>query len=51
MSEEERLNLLPTGILHQNESADEYCELYDRVKAAHQGTGGKITQNDFEKKI
>jgi len=51
MSEEERLNLLPTGILHQNENADEYCELYDRVKAAHQGTGAKITRDDFEKKI
>jgi hypothetical protein len=34
-----------------NEDADEYCELYQRVKDAHQGKGAKITQDDFEKKI
>ena len=51
MSDEERLNLLPTGVLHHNENADEYCELYQRVKDAHQGKGAKITQDDFEKKI
>ncbi len=50
LTEEEQLNLLPTGILHQNENADEYCELYGRIQAAHQG-GAKITQDDFEKKI
>ncbi len=50
MSEEERLNLLPTGILHHNEDAAEYCEMYEKVKQAHQG-GAKITQNDFAKKI
>jgi 2-oxoglutarate ferredoxin oxidoreductase subunit beta len=49
MSEEERMNLLPTGILRQVEQ-DEYCELYDRVIEAAQG-GRKITQDDFAKKI
>ena len=51
LTTEEQLNLFPTGILHQNEEADEYCELYGRIIAAHQGTGAKITQDDFEKKI
>jgi 2-oxoglutarate ferredoxin oxidoreductase subunit beta len=51
MSEEERLNLLPTGILHQNEKADEYCDMYAEIQKAHQGQRGKITQDDFEKKI
>ena len=51
MSEEERLNLLPTGVLHHNEDANEYCDLYQRVKDAHQGKGAKITQDDFKKKI
>jgi len=51
LTTEEQLNLFPTGILHQNEAADEYCELYGRIQAAHQGAGAKITQDDFEKKI
>jgi len=51
MSEEERLNLLPTGILHQDENADEYCDMYAEIQKAHQGQRGKITQDDFEKKI
>ncbi len=51
MSEEERLNLLPTGILHQNEKANEYCDMYAEIQKAHQGQRGKITQDDFEKKI
>jgi len=51
MSEEERLNLLPTGILHQDENAAEYCDMYAEIQKAHQGQRGKITQDDFEKKI
>ena len=51
MSEEEQLNFLPTGILKQDTEAKEYCEMYQEVKDAHQGKRGKITQNDFVKKI
>jgi len=51
MSEEERANLLPTGILKQDSNANEYCESYQKVKDAHQGKRGKITSDDFEKKI
>jgi len=51
MSEEERLNLLPTGILHQDENAVEYCDMYAQIQKAHQGQRGKITQDDFVKKI
>ncbi len=51
MSEEERLNLLPTGVLHHNTQAREYCDMYQDVKDAHQKKRGKITQDDFAKKI
>jgi 2-oxoglutarate ferredoxin oxidoreductase subunit beta len=51
MSEEEQLNLLPLGILHQDADADEYCTMYAEIQKAHQGQRGKITQDDFEKKI
>jgi 2-oxoglutarate ferredoxin oxidoreductase subunit beta len=51
MSEEERLNLLPTGILKEDTEAREYCEMYEEIKAVHQGKRAKITQDDFEKKI
>jgi 2-oxoglutarate ferredoxin oxidoreductase subunit beta len=51
MSEEEQLNLLPTGILKQDKEAREYCDMYQEIKDAHQGKRGKITQDDFEKKI
>jgi 2-oxoglutarate ferredoxin oxidoreductase subunit beta len=51
LSPEEQLNKFPTGILKQDTEANEYCEMYERVKAAHQGKGAKITQDDFEKKI
>ncbi len=51
MTEEERLNLLPTGILVQKEQ-DEYCDMYyNMIIPAHQGKRSKITQDDFEKKI
>ncbi len=51
MSEEEQLNLLPTGILKEDTEAREYCDMYDEIKAVHQGKRAKITQDDFVKKI
>jgi len=51
MSEEERLNLLPTGVLHHNTEVREYCDMYQDIKDAHQGKRAKITQDDFAKKI
>ena len=51
LPEEEQMNYLPTGILKQDENAPEYCEMYEEVKKAHQGKRGKITQDDFAKKI
>ncbi len=51
MSEEERLNLLPTGVLKHDTEVREYCDMYQDIKDAHQGKRGKITQDDFTKKI
>ncbi len=51
LDEEGRKNFLPTGILKQDTEAPEYCEMYEEVKKAHQGERGKITQDDFAKKI
>ncbi len=51
MSKEERLNLLPIGVLHHNTEAREYCDMYQEIKDAHQGKRAKITQDDFAKKI
>jgi len=51
MSEEERLNLLPTGVLKEDTEADEYCEMYAEIQKVHQGQRAKITQDDFAKKI
>jgi 2-oxoglutarate ferredoxin oxidoreductase subunit beta len=51
MSEEEQLNFLPTGILKQDTEVKEYCDMYQEIKDAHQGKRGKITQDDFVKKI
>ena len=51
LSPEEQLNLLPTGILKQDTEADEYCDMYKEIQEVHQGLRGKITQDDFEKKI
>jgi 2-oxoglutarate ferredoxin oxidoreductase subunit beta len=51
LSPEEQMNLLPTGVLKQDTNAKEYCEMYEEVKKAQQGQRGKITQDDFEKKI
>ena len=51
MTEEEQLNLLPTGILKQDTEADEYCDMYAEIQKVQQGLRGKITQDDFAKKI
>jgi 2-oxoglutarate ferredoxin oxidoreductase subunit beta len=51
LSEEEQLNLLPTGVLHQDTEALEYCDMYAEVQKVHQGERKKITQDDFAKKI
>jgi 2-oxoglutarate ferredoxin oxidoreductase subunit beta len=51
LSEEEQLNLLPTGILKQDTEVREYCDMYEDVKAVQQGKRGPITQDDFKKKI
>ena len=51
MTEEERLNLLPTGVLHHDTEAREYCDMYEDIKDVHQGKRAKITQDDFAKKI
>ncbi len=51
MSDEERLNLLPTGILHQDNEAAEYCDMYEEIKKVHQKQRKVITQDDFAKKI
>ena len=51
ISEEEQLNLLPTGILHQDTEVAEYGDMYAEIQKVHQGERKKITQDDFEKKI
>jgi len=51
MTQEERLNLLPTGVLHHDTEAREYCDMYEDIKDVHQGKRAKITQDDFAKKI
>jgi len=51
MSDEEKLNILPTGVLKHDTEVREYCDMYQDIKDAHQGKRGKITQDDFAKKI
>ena len=51
LSPEEQKNIFPTGILKHDETAREYCDMYEDIKAVHQGKRKVITQNDFEKKI
>ncbi len=51
MTPEEQLNVFPTGILKQDTEAREYCDMYQDIIDAHQGKRGKITQDDFAKKI
>ena len=51
LSEEEQLNLLPTGVLKHDTEVREYCDMYQDIKDVHQGKRAKITQDDFAKKI
>ncbi|WP_455756081.1 2-oxoglutarate ferredoxin oxidoreductase subunit beta [Sulfurimonas sp.] len=51
LSEEEQLNLLPTGILKQDTEANEYCDMYAEIQKAQQGLRKPISQDDFTKKI
>ncbi|MGM4247104.1 hypothetical protein NA784_23890, partial [Salmonella sp. NW245] len=50
LSEEEQLNIFPTGVLREVEQ-EEYCDMYAEIQKAAQGQRPKITQDDFEKKI
>jgi 2-oxoglutarate ferredoxin oxidoreductase subunit beta len=50
LSEEEQLNVFPTGVLREVEQ-EEYCEMYAEIQKAAKGERAKITQDDFEKKI
>jgi 2-oxoglutarate ferredoxin oxidoreductase subunit beta len=51
LSEEEQLNMFPTGVLKHDTKVKEYCDMYEEVKAVQQGKRKVITQDDFEKKI
>jgi 2-oxoglutarate ferredoxin oxidoreductase subunit beta len=51
LSKEDQVNILPTGILHQDTEADEYCDMNEEIIKVHQGKRNKITQDDFTKKI
>jgi len=51
MTEDEQLNLLPTGVLKQDTEVAEYCDMYAEIQKVHQGERKKITQDDFVKKI
>ena len=50
LSEEEQMNVFPTGVLREVEQ-EEYCDMYAQIIEAAQGKRAKITQNDFAKKI
>lgn len=51
LDSDEQLNKFPTGVLKQDETTQEYCDMYKKVQDYHQGKSKKITQDDFEKKI
>ena len=51
LSEDEQLNILPTGILKQDTEVREYCDMYKDIQDVHQAKRAKITQDDFKKKI
>jgi len=51
LSEEEQLNMFPTGVLKHDTEVREYCDMYQDIIDAHQGKRAKITQDDFAKKI
>ena len=51
LSPEEQLKFFPTGVLKENLNANEYCDMYQKIKDVHQGKQEKITKNDFNNKI
>jgi len=51
LPEEEKLNIFPTGILKEDTTVREYCDMYQDIIDAHQGKRANITQDDFAKKI
>ena len=51
LSSQEQVNFLPTGVLKSDNTAKEYCEMYQEIKDVHQGKRATLTQDDFEKKI
>jgi len=51
LTPQEQLNMFPTGVLKHDTNVREYCDMYEDIKAVHQGKRAKITQDDFEKKI
>ena len=51
LPEEEKGNYLATGILKQDDEAEEYCDMYEEIKKVHQGKRAKITPDDFKKKL
>ncbi|HHH72883.1 MAG TPA: 2-oxoglutarate ferredoxin oxidoreductase subunit beta, partial [Sulfuricurvum sp.] len=52
LPDDEKLNKFPTGVLKEDTEVREYCDMYyDDVIGFHQGKRGKITQDDFKKKI
>jgi len=50
MSEEEQLNLFPTGVLKHDTEAAEFCDMYAELQRRYQNNE-KFTQDDFKKKI
>lgn len=51
LSPEEQLNIFPTGILKEDTTAREYCDMYQDIIDVHQGRRKVVTQDDFVKKI
>ena len=51
LPEEEKINILPTGILKQDKEAPEYCDMYGKLKEVYQGKREKFTPADFKKVI
>ncbi len=51
LSDEEKLNKFPLGILKQDLEVREYCDMYKEIQDIHQGKRAKLTQDDFAKKI
>ncbi|MBE0498913.1 MAG: 2-oxoglutarate ferredoxin oxidoreductase subunit beta [Campylobacterales bacterium] len=51
LSPEEQINILPTGILKEDTTAREYCDMYQDIIDVHQGRRKVVTQDDFVKKI